>query len=417
MKKLTFLKTFLIIVLFTYQSKPQFLTKVCYASTDTIFAAGWDIFSLYKSTNAGESWFPMNFGQNNDLLALEFISPLRGFTAISANIWWTSDGGNSWDYVTTGNPFALLDISFYDSLNALAVGTGGKIIKSTDVGQSWQLLSSGTNKTLFSISFPIQSTAIAVGGEFSGDDGIILKTTDFGTSWEPISSPIQTTLRCVSFAAETTGFAVGYNGAIIRSTDSGSTWTFQNSQTSNILNSCYFVTTDIGFAVGSAGIILKTTNSGQNWELMNSNTSRGLQSIKMQNELIGVVVGSGIILKTTDGGNSWIQKQIVTDLAEDKSYDLTSYKLMQNYPNPFNPSTKIKFTIPSIRTRDRVFIQLIVYDVLGNEIATLINEELPTGEYEVEFNVVQNNILSSGIYFYQIRAGTFVQTRKMVLMK
>ena len=93
------------------------------------------------------------------------------------------------------------------------------------------------------------------------------------------------------------------------------------------------------------------------------------------------------------------------------------FELFQNYPNPFNPSTKIKFTIPAVETRHASSLQMVtlkVYDVLGNEIATLINEEKPAGEYEVEFNATG---LPSGIYFYQIKVGLFIQTKKMVLIK
>jgi hypothetical protein len=87
----------------------------------------------------------------------------------------------------------------------------------------------------------------------------------------------------------------------------------------------------------------------------------------------------------------------------------SEFKLEQNYPNPFNPSTKIRFSVPQIST-----ITLKVYDILGNEIATLINEEKPAGEYEVEFLATG---LTSGIYFYQLRTGEFVQTKKMILLK
>ena len=97
----------------------------------------------------------------------------------------------------------------------------------------------------------------------------------------------------------------------------------------------------------------------------------------------------------------------------------SSFKLEQNYPNPFNPSTKIKFTIPSVETTRRVvFTTLKVYDVLGNEVATLVNEDLSAGEYEVEFNTSSiKHIPSSGIYFYTLKAGEFVQTKKMILIK
>jgi hypothetical protein len=90
-----------------------------------------------------------------------------------------------------------------------------------------------------------------------------------------------------------------------------------------------------------------------------------------------------------------------------------SFSLSQNYPNPFNPTTTIKFTISDLR-----FAILKVYDVLGNEIATLINEELPAGEYEVEFNPASSiRYPASGIYFYQLRVGNFIETKKMLLIK
>jgi len=84
-------------------------------------------------------------------------------------------------------------------------------------------------------------------------------------------------------------------------------------------------------------------------------------------------------------------------------------QLNQNYPNPFNPSTKIRFTIS-----DFGFTTLKVYDVLGNEVTTLVNEEKHPGVYEVEFNA---NELSSGIYFYQLKAGDFISIKKMILLR
>jgi hypothetical protein len=90
------------------------------------------------------------------------------------------------------------------------------------------------------------------------------------------------------------------------------------------------------------------------------------------------------------------------------------FSLSQNYPNPFNPSTKIDYTIPK-----EGFVSLKVYDVLGNEVITLVNEVLSAGEYEVEFSSHSGEVrnLTSGVYFYQIKAGSFIQTKKMVLMK
>ncbi|MEJ5262698.1 MAG: T9SS type A sorting domain-containing protein [Ignavibacterium sp.] len=91
------------------------------------------------------------------------------------------------------------------------------------------------------------------------------------------------------------------------------------------------------------------------------------------------------------------------------------YKLFQNYPNPFNPSTKIRFAIPASSLKgEETFVSLKVYDLLGNEVATLVNEAMPAGEYEIEFS---SKPLSSGVYFYQLKSGNYVETKKMVFLK
>ncbi|MBP9581802.1 MAG: M20/M25/M40 family metallo-hydrolase [Ignavibacterium sp.] len=93
---------------------------------------------------------------------------------------------------------------------------------------------------------------------------------------------------------------------------------------------------------------------------------------------------------------------------------VSEFALEQNYPNPFNPSTKIKYSIASVETKHASSVQLKIYDVLGNEVATLVNEEKTPGNYEVIFDASK---LSSGVYLYTIKSGIFVQTRKMLLMK
>ena len=107
---------------------------------------------------------------------------------------------------------------------------------------------------------------------------------------------------------------------------------------------------------------------------------------------------------------------IPTNLSENV-VPVYEFSLGQNYPNPFNPSTKIKYTIPSViasETKQSQLVTLMVYDVLGNEVATLVSEEQTAGTYEIEFSA---DGLSSGIYFYKIQAGNFVEIKKMLLMK
>jgi hypothetical protein len=92
---------------------------------------------------------------------------------------------------------------------------------------------------------------------------------------------------------------------------------------------------------------------------------------------------------------------------------LDNYLLSQNYPNPFNPSTRISWQSPvgSWQT-------LRIYDVLGNEVVTLVDEYKPAGSYEVEFNTSTiKHHPSSGVYFYQLQASNFIQTKKMILIK
>ena len=110
----------------------------------------------------------------------------------------------------------------------------------------------------------------------------------------------------------------------------------------------------------------------------------------------------------------------------DEIHSIDNFQLYQNYPNPFNPITKIKYTIPTppssspfAKGRSEVgFVTLKVYDMLGNEVATLVNENKSAGTYEVNFSATGGaSKLSSGIYYYQIKAGGYLETKKMVLLK
>ncbi len=93
---------------------------------------------------------------------------------------------------------------------------------------------------------------------------------------------------------------------------------------------------------------------------------------------------------------------------------VAGYELYQNYPNPFNPTTRIKFTIPQDDRQETQEVSLKVFDLLGNEIATLVSEEKPAGEYEIEFDAEG---LTSGIYFYTLTAGSLIDTKKMLILK
>ena len=104
----------------------------------------------------------------------------------------------------------------------------------------------------------------------------------------------------------------------------------------------------------------------------------------------------------------------ITSINSDAAEIPTEYKLFQNFPNPFNPSTKIQYSVLSAGTSLMNFVQLKVYDVLGNEVATLVNGNKPAGIYEITFNADK---LPGGVYFYRLKAGKFTTTKKMVLLR
>jgi hypothetical protein len=112
---------------------------------------------------------------------------------------------------------------------------------------------------------------------------------------------------------------------------------------------------------------------------------------------------------------------IVVSVKDKPTLTPNTFRLEQNYPNPFNPTTKIKFTIPNVianETKQSQMVTLKVYDVLGNEVTTLVNKELVAGEYEVDFTASSGiRDLVSGIYFYRLKVEDYIQSRKMILLK
>ncbi|MBV6420612.1 MAG: hypothetical protein DAHOPDDO_01869 [Ignavibacteriaceae bacterium] len=171
----------------------------------------------------------------------------------------------------------------------------------------------------------------------------------------------------------------------------------------------------------------ETNNSG--FEIQKQVANR--QSAVSKWESIGFVPGFGTTTevqhysfvdeKLQSGNYQYRLKQVdfdgsftYSDIIEVEVLSPNVFSLEQNYPNPYNPSTTIRYEIP-----EQSFVTIKVYDVLGNEIATLVNEEKPAGSYEVEFNIYsdEGQNLVSGVYFYKLQVGNFIQTKKMVLTK
>jgi len=156
----------------------------------------------------------------------------------------------------------------------------------------------------------------------------------------------------------------------------------------------------------------RSTDGGISWEedtrLTNDPDDSDRPFISVTDSIVGVIWmdnrdgNSEIYYKRNPTGNPTGIKNLNLDIPND-------FWLSQNYPNPFNPLTKISFKLA-----ETGFTSLKVYDVLGKEVATLVEEEKPVGVYEVEFDATK---LTSGIYFYQLKSGSFIKTKKMIFIK
>jgi hypothetical protein len=187
---------------------------------------------------------------------------------------------------------------------------------------------------------------------------------------------------------------------IYLSTDDGVTWTyagpFSIKVNSLLTNGGYL------FAGTDGHGVLLSSNSGASWETMNTGLA--------DSSISSIVVHGTSLFAGTYGSGVWRRPiSEMTAVETNKDNSPTEFALEQNFPNPFNPGTTFRYLIP---IQSKVVIK--VYDILGNEVATLLDEEKSVGTYELTWNAEQ---LPSGVYFYQLRAGDFTQTKKMILLR
>ena len=161
--------------------------------------------------------------------------------------------------------------------------------------------------------------------------------------------------------------------------------------------------------------LLFATTALPQYQITNSVIGSGGNVTSNSNNIIVSTVGESFIGKSSNTINQnqigfWYayQQTTITDVENEETIP-TVFKLEQNYPNPFNPSTRIKFAVPE---KSNVLIK--VYDILGSEVATLVNEEMDAGWYENNFNAAG---LSSGVYLFRMEAGNFISTKKMIYLR
>jgi len=327
----------------------------------------------------------------------------------------TTDGGVAWVSRSSGNTQMLLAVSCIDADTGTAVGANGTILRTTDGGATWAEQESGTSHWLHDVCFTDENTGTVVGGGVWGSFGdwgewgeegqAILRTTDGGVTWVSQSSGTTQGLWAVSCIDAHTGAAVGEDGIIVHTTNGGTDWMVQPSGTAHCLRGVCFTDAYTGVAVGDGGTILRTTDGGTTWAIQSSGTSHDLNDVSFVDATTGTAVGTGgLILRTTTGGVTWVEENRPVDgeLPQD-------FTLHQNYPNPFNPSTTIEFGLPHAGV-----VTLKVYNVLGREVANLVEGNHPAGTFKATWDA---SGLPSGVYFYRLTVGEYVQTKKMVCLR
>jgi len=367
--------------------------------------------NIYKTTNGGLNYTAQNsFYTSQRFMSIFIIHP--DTVLICGNygiILRTFNGGQNWiPFVYTDTTIQFWGMHFVNSNTGFVAGSYGTILKTTNKGGNWiQQVTPGQN-ALDGIWFVNENTGY-VGGSF-----LILKTTNAGDNWVNMNGSFISgfeTATAIYFSDVNNGVYCTNAGRIVKTTDGGNTWSLVHSMPSVGIWGLSFVNAQTGYGCTSTGKVLKTTNAGNNWGEQNTPLSENLYEIHFPSEQTGYIASwSGKILKTTNGGLTYITKN-ETGIPKD-------YSLSQNYPNPFNPSTNIKFDLApfsrGVGEARGVLTTLKVYDISGKEIATLVNEKLQPGSYEVTFNSYG---IPSGVYFYKLTSGNYQETKKMVLLK
>ncbi len=411
------------------------LNDILFINMNTGWVGGDSV--LLKTTNGGINWSLQSIPVQIKIRALYFTSEFEGYilgdwsssTPMVSNIYFlkTTNSGNSWSilhqqqFMGTGlvayskNFLIVNDNVILRTLTILDGSTsGGGIMKSTNGGINFYSVLNFGDMT--GISFIDLYTGWAIGTASSGSPltGVfkVFKTTNQGENWFPVYTDSQPNSgglqgKAIKFFNQNTGYILASfeNTFFMKTYNGGVNWSV--SQYSHYNNrTMFFCDLNTGWLAGNISSgnsnIRKTIDGGINWIQQNLNGNQVINKLFFLNNNIGWAVGdNGIILKTTNGGSSYI-KSVSTEIPD-------KYFLKQNYPNPFNSQTRIDFYIPESGN-----IKIFVYDLLGKEITTIVDEFLQPGIYAVYFDA---GFLTSGIYFYKLFSTRFTDVKSMILIK
>ncbi len=385
-----------------------------------------------------QGWFTQPNGLSGiNLRGICFPNDQTGYNAgTGGTIQKTTNAGTNWITLTSGTTDHFEGISFANTETGWVCSDNGTIFKTTNGGANWVQQVSGTANQLECIYFLNTQTGFSC-GRF-----VTSRTTDGGTTWLPGSFPQDMT--GISFINAQTGWGCCWGGFVYKTINGGVNWAQQNTGILVHIHGIYFTDSQNGWISvddPGAGGILATTNGGTNWTTQIWNIP-GQHSVYFINSQTGWTAG-GDAYKTTNGGLNWTLQVLPSGVGECLSvyfvnaltgWGATAFgkvvatttggingisqigtnipgklELMQNYPNPFNPVTNIKFTVPKASN-----VQLVIYDLQGRIVETIINNVLGAGTYKADWNASK---YSSGVYFYKLIADGFTETKRMVLVK
>jgi photosystem II stability/assembly factor-like uncharacterized protein len=389
--------------------------------------------SIFKTENGGQSWSEFDRPSYCGVISMIDKDKIWFTNFDAAEIWATKDGGNTWElqfYDPALTQF-MNYIEMFNSLNGVAMGDApandkpALFLRTTDGGENW--ISMNPDELIGLLSGDLWRRVdflnINVGYFYSTGETTqkLYKTTNGGNDWTVISDTVA--CRTIRFFDENLGIIYGAHlvdsvcvPQMYRTKDGGQSWEYIYTVSTDFCMDIEFIPnrpSDVWLIAGNRAFF--SSDSGSNWTaelyIPELDYYYGFHDIVFTDSSTGWLLGitpqprTYHLYRTTNGGFGGL-----VEINKEKNKNLPAeYSLYQNYPNPFNPSTKIGFRITVLG-----FVSLKIFDVIGNEIVTLVNEEKPAGTYEIEFNSTD---LPSGIYFYQLQAGSFIQTRKMVYLK
>jgi photosystem II stability/assembly factor-like uncharacterized protein len=391
------------------------LTGVVMLDSSTAVAVGLDR-SILKTTNAGVSWLniaaPLSYVQPwNDIF---FSDPMNGIVVgEQGGVVITTNGGDHWTPRYIPGSMDCYSALQFGSSNIYVGADSGWIYHSLDSGKTWtsEKISNFPVIDLFTWRGVIDVWGLPI---FALTPLTLYSKMEFPSGpWSEIAIDI-IGLGSRVYKGEFCngggiGFIVGVQGdfiitpKILRKTMSDTVWrAISTVATIGLLFGVSAPSVDVIYACGSGGMIIKTTNGGDAWSLASVPTKRSLRSISFINAKQGFAIGdSGTILYTNNGGITGING---------KPNDMPSvFTLFPNYPNPFNPTTTISFGLPSPS-----FVNIEIYNTLGQKVQLLISEAMNAGYHTLSFDAKN---LPSGIYFYRLQAGSRRETKKMMLMR